>query len=122
MTYYERHREELLIYQKLYYNINYDAYKEYQKQYYLKRKSDPERYKEMLDAAKENYAIKSHVKKKKKQIKKQKILKQKLLKEIIRKTELITNTVTIVIEPKKIKEEIFKDYKMTNKGNYYLEW
>lgn len=122
MGYYERYREELLVYQKLYYNIHYDAYKEYQKQYYLKRKSDPERYKQMCDAAKENYDIKTRDKRKKKQIKRQKILKEKLLKEIIRKTELIENTVTIVIEPKRPIDNAFKGYKMTNKGNYYLEW
>jgi hypothetical protein len=122
MAYYERHREELLDYQKLYYNIHYDAYQEYQRQYYLKRKSDPERYKQICEANKKYYEKKTHNKRMKKQITRQKKLKQKLLAEIIRKTVLIENTITIVLEPKKIKEDIFKGYKMTNKGNYYLEW
>ena len=122
MAYYERHREELLDYQRLYQNIHYDAYQAYQKQYYLKRKSDPERYKRLCDTSRAAYERKAVKKRMKKQITRQKKLKQKLLAEIIRKTKLVENTVTIVIEPKKIKEDVFKDYKITNKGNYYLEW
>jgi hypothetical protein len=126
MSYYQDNKDDLLHYQKLYNNIYHDEYKQYQKEYYLKRKSDPVQYKKMVDAAKAAYDIKSHKKHLKKRMKqqiiKQKKLKQKLLTEIIWKTELIENTVTIIIIPKKLIDNAFKGYKMTNKGNYYLEW
>ena len=135
MSYYEDNRDDLLHYQKLYNNVYHEEYKQYQKEYYQRRKSDPKRYKQMVDVIYRHAAKKSAEKKILRQNKKLKKLKELVLKQILRNVALISDdsdsitpepsfryTIKPEPEPVKIIDDAFVGYKMTHKGNYYLEW
>lgn len=124
MSYYSKHREELLAYQKEYNKMNKDKIKEYHEEY--DKEYRPEYYYANQD--KINKQKRDYYKKNKKDViptgPRKDYNSDKLSRR--KKKELLLEKETLVLEvPQPIVLEIpepFNDFKINSKGNFYLSW
>jgi len=128
MTYYQRHKEERLAYQKLYHNEKGKQYSSYQLSYYHNNKEN-ERYQETRRHARRKFYDKKHIETlERRQLKRMEALKLKLLRELKRvlkkryiECEPVYDEPLEIIAPEPV-SEAFKDFKINSRGMFYLDW
>jgi len=129
MTYYQRHKEERLAYQKQYHNEKNSDYCSYQLQYYHEKIKNSEHFKEQRLKARRKFYDKKHRENvERRQLKRIEALKLKLLRELKRVLKkryiepISENTEPLVIFIPEVISDVFKDYKVNSRGMFYLEW
>ena len=117
MSYYQRHKEERLAYQKQYNRSKLADYSSYQLSYYHINKEN-EHYQETRRRARHKFYDKKHnLTVEKRQIKRATALKSKMLRELEKKFKKM-----IFYEPEEPVTEAFRDFKIDSRGMYYLVW
>ena len=126
MSYYQRHKEERLAYQKQYNRSKLADYSSYQLSYYHINKEN-EHYQETRRRARHKFYDKKHIiTVEKRQIKRATALKLKMLRELEKKfKKMIFYEETPEPEPEPEPEPVtepFRDFKIDSRGMYYLVW
>ncbi len=124
MSYYNTHKEERLLYQKIYNTEQRTQYNTYQRQYFHIRKCDP-KYAEQRKIYNKKYSDKKKEKtKEKREVKHLKQLKSKMLRELLKKF----NKVLVYTQVEEEEEETipiiepFNGFRVDKKGYFVLDW
>jgi len=128
MSYYEKHKEERLVYQKQYHNEKKKQYSSYQLSYYHNNKEN-ENYQETRRHARRKFYDKKHRETvERRQVKRTTALKLKMLRQLKRvlkkryiECEQVYDEPLEIISPEPI-SEVFKDFKTDSRGLFILDW